>query len=194
MNILLLVIFLFSLLAIISLLYFTYDFHKNKKFEGYLQFIGAFAIIFTVIAIIIQVSSSSEKITADSITFYSDLKKSFVEENFKLFMQYPRMNYYYRELMGIDYNIPNDRDKTLENQITMVIFDRLSTILYFIEENQKFEIVSKKSLVDLEKNMVRLVGLFFRSVIFRENWEFYKKSISGYNVKKFINKFFPNYY
>ena len=193
MNIFYTIIFLFSILAISSFFYLSSDLHKHAKFNGYLQFLGAFAIIFTIIALIIQTSSNREKVTADSISFYSNLKKEFVEEHFKLFMQYPQLNYYYNELMGIKYNLPSNRNYILENQITMVIFARLSTVLYFINENKQYEIVTKKSLDDLENKVVEMMSLYFKSTIFQENWKFYYNTIAGDNVINFVKKYFPNY-
>jgi len=108
--------------------------------------------MFTILAVIIQIMNTKEKVTANSITISNNLSSEIIDNQFFLFIEYPEMNYYYKELVGIDYNLPQRRNYILENQISMIIFCRISSIVYFIDSNKNYPIIDKKTLAMFEIN------------------------------------------
>lgn len=119
--------------------------------------------------------NTKEKVTANSITISNNLSSEIIDNQFLLFIEYPEMNYYYKELVGIDYNLPQRRNYILENQISMIIFCRISSIVYFIDSNKNYPIIDKKTLAMFENKFLRMLHLFFKSTIFQNNFFFYEK-------------------
>jgi hypothetical protein len=149
--------------------------------------------MFTILAVIIQIMNTKEKVTADSITISNNLSSEIIDNQFKLFIEYPEMNYYYKELVGIDYNLPQRRNYILENQISMIIFSRISSIVYFIDSNKNYPIIDKKTLAMFENKFLRMLHLFFKSTIFQDNFFFYEKNLAGNSTLNYIHKHFSQY-
>ena len=187
------IVILFSLLLFFSIIFFISNLHTNQKFRVYLEFLGAVVILFTIFALIIQIKNSKETTIAYSIYFFSNLTKGLIDEPFQLFIENNEVDYYYRQLVGIDYKMPKVRNKTLENQITMIILSKATSVFYFIKTNEKPEVIDKFSLKALEDRFLKTLGTFFRSPIFRENWIIYKKNLSGGPFREYIEKNFPQY-
>jgi len=190
MKIEVIIIFLFSLVIFFSIIFFISNLHTNQKFRVYLEFLGAVVILFTIFALIIQIKNSKETTIAYSIYFFSNLTKGLIDEPFQLFIENNQIDYYYRQLVGLDYKIPKVRNRTLENQITMIILSKATSVFYFIETNRDPEVIDKKSLEALEERFLKILGTFFKSHIFRENWNIYKKNLSGTPFSEYIEKNF----
>ena len=150
-------------------------------------------ILFTVMSISIQAQSSKERITTDSILFFKNLTRELLDDTFKIFIEHKEVNYYYNQLMKIDKETPKVRYKELESQITMIIFSRSASILYFIKANREQEIIDKKSIDDLEERFLKILDTFFQSEIFREHWYTYQKTISGEILVNYVRQHFSNY-
>jgi len=193
MKVTTMIIILFALVCIFSIIYLLSDFHKYPKFNGYLKFLSAIVIIFTIFTLTIQVKSSKEKTVSDSIYFVSNLTKNFLDDSIKLFMNHKEVNYYYYQLVGLDYRTPKKRYIALENQISNIIFSRASIILFFMDANKDSEIIDKGTLDTLEQKFRRILTSFFKSPIFRENWYMYNKSFGSKILRVYIRKYFSEY-
>ena len=188
-------IFLILLLIIIifSIIYFTLNLHKKEKFKGYIKFLGAMVILFTILSISLQAKSGKERITTDSVLFFKNLTKELLDDIFKIFIEHKEVNYYYNQLMKINYKTPKVRYIELESQITMIIFSRSASILYFIKANREQQVIDKKSIDDLEERFLKILDTFFQSEIFREHWYTYERTICGDILRKYINQHFSKY-
>lgn len=185
--------FLILVVVIFSVYYFNSNLHKHEKFKGYVKFLGAIVIVFTIFTIVLQVKSDKEKGTADSIFFFSNLTKDLLDDTFKLFIEHPEVSYYYNQLMGIEDRLPSKRYKEMESQISMIIFSRCASILYYISQNRQQQIVEGEHLKDLENRFLGILGTFFKSSIFRENWYVYNRTLCGDLLRNYIRTHFSNY-
>ncbi len=193
MKLSIIILLLFLIILGISIIYFITDLHKYQRFNGYVKLLGSMVIIFTILTIFIQVKSGIEKQTSDSIFFFSNLTKQLIDETNILFMKNRDLDYYYVELMSLGKIDIKGRDKLKETQITMIIFSRCASILYYIEKNRDNKIVDKKTIEDLEDRFKNILGRFFQSRIFRENWYVYNKSFCGKRFRLYIKNNFSNY-
>jgi len=176
----------------LSVFYYASTLHKSKKFNVYLNFLTASAIIFTIFALIFQIKADREQTVANGIQFFTDLIKDFLDENIKLFMENPEIDYYFKQLMGLSEEMPKKRNKLLETQISMLLFSRSASVLYYIQLNER-KGVNKDINIDLESRFLNILNSFFHSSIFRENWYIYNKKLAGNPIRIYFKKHFSKY-
>ena len=176
----------------LSVFYYASTLHKSKKFNVYLKFLAASAIIFTVFALFFQIRVDREQTVANGIQFFTDLIKDFLDENIKLFIENPEIDYYFKQLMGLSEEMPKKRNKLLETQISMLIFSRSASVLYYIQLNER-KGVNKDINIDLESRFLNILNSFFQSSIFRENWYIYNKKLAGNPIRIYFKKYFSKY-
>jgi hypothetical protein len=99
------------------------------------------------------------------------------------------MNYYYKDLFTNDASYKEkERNRVLEHQITTIIVSRAGPIIRFIEDyktNNKDDFYYGQVLV-VEQNFKKLLGSFFGSKIFIENYESVKNGLTSDLTKKYI--------
>jgi hypothetical protein len=81
-----------------------------------------------------------------------------------------------------------DRNRLLEHQITTIIVSRAGPIIRFIEDyktNNKDDFYYGQVLV-VEQNFKKLLGSFFGSKIFIENYDAVKNGLTSNLTKKYI--------
>lgn len=185
-------LFITSLLVAITIgstyMYWKSSIHKNHKFVIYLRILMAVSVLITAYAIYLQISYYQYDSHNSEITFFTNLMKNFLDDNIKIFIKYPHMNYYYAELMGFRYNQRYKRDYMVENQISNIIFSRLASVAYYIETSSDYS--SKEDLTELQSRFDAVIGTFLKSKIFRDNWKIYKEKLSGPPIRRYMENNF----
>jgi hypothetical protein len=148
----------------------------------------AVSVLITAYAIYLQINYHKGDTHNNEITFFTNLMKNFLDDNIKIFIKYPHMNYYYAELMGFRYNQRYKRDYMVENQISNIIFSRLASVAYYIETSSNYS--SKEDLTELQSRFDAVIGTFLKSKIFRDNWNIYKEKLSGPPIRRYMENNF----
>jgi len=97
------------------------------------------------------------------------------------------MNYYYNDLFGIKKMTPNvKRNRTLENQISMIIFAKIAIPAVYIELSQDENTVKLTS-----KALKKILDTFMKCQIFVEYYTtIFKPKIAGPVVAKYMEKYY----
>jgi hypothetical protein len=148
----------------------------------------AVGVLITAYAIYLQINYHKGDTHNGEITFFTNLMRNFLDDNIKIFIKYPHMNYYYAELMGFKYKQPYKRDYMAENQISNIIFSRLASVAYYIETSTDYS--SKEDLSELQSRFDAVIGTFLQSKIFRDNWNIYKEKLSGPPIRRYMENNF----
>ena len=181
-------IFLYVIIFILALFigFWYSNYYKNIKFQVFLRFLSAIAIIFAILAIVIQGLNFEESLKERNTNFFSNLTKSFIHDILELFMKYPEMNYYYNDLMGYKrINLNTNRNLTQENQISMLIYAKLASIAYFVEIYGENDLTN--GIISRTNNIMKT---FLESPTFKSYWEEYDKKLAGNPVRKYLKKYF----
>lgn len=186
------IIFIFGIIIAFSIFFYFSRIHQSQKFNVYLQYLIASTIFFTVFALIFQTKSQKEQTVANGINFFTNLIKDFLDENINKFIAHPEMNYYYNQLLGLKNYGSYKRNKVLENQLSMLIFSRSASVLYYIMLNRRQKI-NEQMNKDLEGRFLNILDSFFQSPIFRENWYVYNKKLAGDPIRIYFKKHFSKY-
>lgn len=186
MNNIIIYIFLVILILSLIIFYFT-PLHRYDKFVVALRLITAFTILFSVLAIVTNVRFHSEHSTNMQLNNFSELMDKLLDENVKIFFAHPEMNYFYDQLMGIRYYTPSTRNKHFENQISMLIYSRAASVIYYIQLNRNRD-GYKEAVKVLEGRFNDVMKTFLKSPIFRENWPIYKNRLAGEPIKIYFAK------
>jgi len=169
--------------------YWTTDIGKEEKFKTLIALFGSISIFFTIYNFYLQNQRALELSKGTGIKFYSDSFKDILDETVKFFIQHPDMNYYYRDLFtNVSSYEEKDRNRLLEHQITTIIVSRAGPIIRFIEDyktNNKDDFYYGQVLV-VEQNFKKLLGSFFGSKIFIENYDAVKNGLTSNLTKKYI--------
>lgn len=177
-----------SIISIIILitLYWKNDYYKNDQFKVFLTLLSAIAVIFGIIALIIQGLNYYDTVKQrDSNSFHS-LTKEFIQDLLQWFIENPNMNYYYNDLMNIKHiSKGTTRNYTKEHQISMLIYAKLASIAYYVELNKYGDLT--KGLVSRTNH---IMNTFLKSKVFRGYWKHYDKLLAGEPIRIYMKKYF----
>ena len=174
-----------SVIILLSVFYWQSNLHTNLKFKTYVKVLIA---ILTLYAIFIAFQFHNDYAINNEITSYDKLSSSFYDDVLNIFIKYPEMNYYYKELMNLPMhnNTHIKGNIVLENKISMLIFSKLSNVVQYIIKSKSESTVNTLNL--LECKTLNVLNIYFNSKIFRDNWKIYKERIACDAFKQFIQE------
>lgn len=190
--------YLSSALYVFALVFLLFRYWKtnigeDEKFKTLIALFGSLSFFFTIYSFYLQNQKELEESKAQGIRFYSDSFKDIFDDTIRFFMKYPKMNYYYRDLIYNDGNYKEEeRDKTLENQITIIIISRAGPIIRYIEDyktTNRDDFYYKEILI-IEDKFKSLISSFFGSKIFTENYTKVKKGLASDLTQRYIQENF----
>lgn len=180
-------LFLSILITLVFLyIYWIGDFYKYDKFRVFLTLLSAIAVIFGILAIVIQGLNYSDTVKQRDAESFDNLSKEFIQDILQLFINNPDMIYYYNDLFGLK-KITKDTKRNLikEHQISMLIFAKLASITYYIETYGFISIT--KGLISRTNH---ILDTFFKSQTFKGYWKEYKDKLAGQNIKDYVEKYY----
>lgn len=178
--------------VLITNYYWKTKFGFDPKFQTYVQILIASTIIITVYSVYFQIISYKDSVNNQEVQYFENFYKEFLDETVKFFIDHPEMNYYYDELF---YNKSNyderERNKDLESQISIIIFSRMGSIIYYINTYKKTDDDSRKDKIrESEKLLLKILDSFFGSKIFGEYWKKFKNGLSDKETIDYIKRHF----
>lgn len=182
------VIYGLIIFTIISFIfYWKGNYHKSDKFKVFFSALGGIAVVFGIFALIIQGLSFKENIKSKNVEFFDNLTKSFVHDILHLFIDNQDMNYYYEDIMGINpINSNTIRNLTKENEISMLIYTKASSIIYYIETEKNNEITN-----EIQKSFNNTMYRYLNnSPTFKNYWKLYNENLGGYQIQMYFKKYF----
>ncbi len=180
------VMFLFTLCIVICTLIWNSKLHTNPKFTTLISLITALTIFFTSFSIIIQLYTFNIQQTNEESKIYDTMFTNLYHDSINYFETNPKMNYYYDEIfrpLHYIYKPANERYYTEEQQVTRLILQNLSELIYYFN-NDTTLIEADKLIIGTKIN--RFVGYLVRSPIFVENYKHLKKTLLYPSLKKYI--------
>jgi hypothetical protein len=171
----------FIAFVLLTKYYWKTKFGYDPKFQTYVQVLIAATIIITVYSVYFQIVAYKDSVNNQEVQYFDNFYKDFLDETIKFFIQHPEMNYYYDELFynKSDYK-DEDRNKELEAQISIIIFSRMGSIIYYINTYKKTENDDRRDKIEeSEKLLLKILDSFFGSKIFTEYWEKFKNGLSN---------------
>jgi hypothetical protein len=165
-------------------IYWRSDFYKHDKFKVFLTLLSASAIIFGILAIIIQGFNYNDNLKQRDSESFTSLSKDFINDILQLFINNQDMSYYYNELLDIK-KITKDTVRNLEkeHQISMLIFAKLASISYYLKTHTYGTITD-----GLLSRLHHILDTFFKSGIFINYWKEYKEKLAGKDIQDFVKK------
>ena len=184
-DIIIAVIFLFSILIGLFFIYRNHGWHKNLALHRYLKQASAvFTILFSS-AVVLQVLNYNRERQTTLVKQYQDLAKEFYNDTLQIFINNPEMGYYFEHLFN---NVPISpnvvRHPTREKEITYLILSRLGTVMSYEQ------IMDPQSRDFLNKWIKQIVSNFVKSPIFLQYLKEYQQHFGGYLSAEFIKKNF----
>lgn len=170
--------------------YWKSDMYKKLKFRTFFTLLSALAVLFSILAIIIQTFNYIETTNVNDTQSYNDLAEIFYNGTFKMFLDSPDMNYYFYDLLDekhIDTYSPN-RNLVKEYQMSMLIFGRCVPLIFYININKNKLNGVKKGVIIGRFNHV--LHTFFKSKTFREYWEKYDRNLAGDPIRIYFKREF----
>uniref|UniRef100_A0A6C0DF14 DUF4760 domain-containing protein n=1 Tax=viral metagenome TaxID=1070528 RepID=A0A6C0DF14_9ZZZZ len=170
-----------SAFILLTKYYWKTKFGFDPKFQTYVQVLIAATIIITVYSVYFQIISYRDSVNNEEVQYFNNFYKEFLDETIKFFIDHPEMNYYYDELFynKSDYD-EKDRNKELEAQISIIIFSRMGSIIYYINAYKKTENDERRDKIEeSEKLLLKILDSFFGSKIFNEYWSKFKNGLSN---------------
>jgi len=183
------VIVLLIVLALLIVTFYFSSLHKSLKFKVGLQLLTAFAITFFILAIVFNLQFHKDHQKNFQINYFDELIMKFLDDNLKIFILFPQVNYFYEQLIGTNYKTPQNRNKTLENQISMLIYSRGASVIYYIMRNKNTN-EYKKSIKVIEERFNQIMQSFLKSPIFKENWYIYNSRLAGEPIRAYFKENF----
>ena len=163
--------FLFFISFMIIVIFWNSRLHANPKFRVLLNVLTALTIIFTTLAIIIQLYAFTASQTNAQITNYETLFNILIVDTMHYFEQNPKMNYFYNQMFEpLHYNknqVIHNRNYPEEQQITFSILQNLSSLIYYLENDITLTEFSKTAI---QSKLFSFSRAIIRSPIFIENY------------------------
>jgi len=172
--------------------YWKSRFGFDPKFQTYVQVLIASTIIITVYSVYFQIVSYKDSVNNQEVQYFDNFYKEFLDETVKFFMDHPEMNYYYDELFynKSDYK-EYERNKDLESQISIIIFSRMSSIIYYINTYKRTENDERRDKIEQsEKLLLKILDSFFGSKIFNQYWRKFKNGLTNKKTIDYIKTHF----
>jgi len=172
--------------------YWKSRFGFDPKFQTYVQVLIASTIIITVYSVYFQIVSYKDSVNNQEVQYFDNFYKEFLDETVKFFMDHPEMNYYYDELFynKSDYK-EYERNKDLESQISIIIFSRMSSIIYYINTYKRTENDERRDKIEQsEKLLLKILDSFFGSKIFNQYWRKFKNGLTNKETIDYIKTHF----
>jgi hypothetical protein len=172
--------------------YWKSRFGFDPKFQTYVQVLIASTIIITVYSVYFQIVSYKDSVNNQEVQYFDNFYKEFLDETVKFFMDHPEMNYYYDELFynKSDYK-EYERNKDLESQISIIIFSRMSSIIYYINTYKRTENYERRDKIEQsEKLLLKILDSFFGSKIFNQYWRKFKNGLTNKETIDYIKTHF----
>ena len=181
---------LFALSVIIIVIYWHSDLHKQPKFTVLLNLVSALTIFFTSFAIIVQLYTFTYQQIDAQIKLYENMFNDLFDTLTQYIETVPKMKYYYDDMFHpLNYR-PNPKVKRSysdEQQITILIVQKLATIVFFIESDQSLNTEERDNIKIKIKNIsTNLMG----SPIFVENYLNIKNTLASPAINDYFQKEF----
>ena len=184
-DIIIAVIFLFSILIGLFFIYRNNGWHKNLALHRYLkQAAAVFTILFSS-AVVLQVLNYHRDRLTTRVNTFQQLAKEFYNDTLEIFINNPEMGYYFEHLFN---NVPISpnviRHPTREKEITYLILSRLGTVMSYEQ------IMGPEPREQFNKWIKQIVNNFVKSPIFLQYLKEYQQHFGGYLSAEFIKKNF----
>ena len=182
------VYFIFGISIICIVVVWNSELHKSMRFANILKLLTALTILFTSFAIILQLYVFHAQHIDTEIQLYDSMFKQLIDYTISYFERNPHMNYLYDQIFRPNFATnPTKRYYTEEQQIIRVILERLSEIIYYIDNDQS---ISEININAVKKKTDKFISELLRSSIFVETYKSMKNDILSSNLKKYIGKNF----
>jgi hypothetical protein len=181
-----LIVFLMVSIIILFGIYWSGDYYKYDKFRVFLTLLSAIAVIFGILAIVIQGLNYNDTVKQRDSESFANLTKQFIHETLLLFIQNPDMEYYYNDLLGIRHITKNTkRNMGKEHKISMLIYAKLASIVYYVQVNEYN--LSTKGIISRTNN---ILNTYFKSKVFKGYWHDYDVKLAGDPIRIYLKKHF----
>ena len=113
------------ILILIIFYWLNHKYHKYNNFKSYIQVMTAVGTVILAFGLISQIAyyhDEKNKFTSQTI---SSFEKEFVISIISVFMDQPKMNYFYEEIFFNKVNSYQKRNDILEGQICLTIFAKI---------------------------------------------------------------------
>jgi hypothetical protein len=179
------VILLSSILFGLFFIYRNEGLHKNLALHMYLKQAAAiFSILFSS-AVVLQVFSYNRDQKVQTVQQFNLLAKEFFVDTLRLFVENPKMDYYFEHLYNRQPIEPGTvRDLAREREIAYIIFNHLGTVVSYLD------VLDENSGTMLENWIAQVVTNFIKSPIFVGYWQDYKKYFGANLSEKFMKKYY----
>jgi predicted PurR-regulated permease PerM len=186
------VYFIFFISILICILVWNSDLHKSLKYQQFLQLLAALTVLFTSIAIIIQLFTFSATQADTEVQIYETMFNDLIGNTLSYFEKNPKMNYYYNSMFKpLHYNSDKviKRYYSEEQQITHSMLQKLGSIVYYLQSERTLD-------NNTRLNIETKIKLFFKNVvsspIFIENYNNLKKHnyLFSQSIKDYLQKNF----
>ena len=176
------------LVCLVVIMFYYFRWRKAQEssdsFRTFLTLVTTVATVVLAVAIIFQIVNYRNAQREITIKAYSDLSHLFVDDILQLFVQFPKMDYFYNELLGLKkITLKTARNLTLEHKISMLIFARLAKFTIFKQESPDSEHVAKISTW-----IGHVMDTYLKSDIFKSYWEDYKEKLAGPSTIAFMKE------
>jgi hypothetical protein len=172
---------------ILNYAYLYLDVQKNKSINSLIHFYGSFGFLLTIINMYMSINYQTADTVKTQINYYNSLFDTLNNNIYNFFRQYNDLKYYYDELFyGISNYDEAKRNKYLEQLVT---FQILSDIDSFVNYIDSFKILNKNTnlLFITEEKLKTILKLFFKSKIFLEHWNYFRKNLALKWTKDYID-------
>uniref|UniRef100_A0A6C0KPV9 DUF4760 domain-containing protein n=1 Tax=viral metagenome TaxID=1070528 RepID=A0A6C0KPV9_9ZZZZ len=189
----------FKLFYIVYLIFFIFlvaiyfvwktNIHKYPKFEIILKVLTALTILFTSFAIIINIYTFSITQSDSEVKIYQDVFDNLIVNTVILFQNNPKMQYLFDEMFEpLHYNHGKPilkRYYSDEEQIVMIILHKISSVVYYLKNDQSLNDYDKSII---ENKLYLFVKNMISSTIFMENYNNLKSRFPT----ALLNEYFKN--
>jgi hypothetical protein len=169
-------------------MYWYSDWHKIHKFNVLLNLLTALTVIFTSLALLVQVFVFSRTEEDSQVTIYSTIFTNLINDTITDFQQYPQMNYYYNQIFNADPVTikPVKRNYILEQQLTYLIVSRISNVIFYLDNSSGLnDITRANEKLAFEQKLDDFVAFLKKSPIFLQNYKKITPIMSDY-IKEYI--------
>ena len=181
---------LFIVSVMIIVVYWNSNLHKQPKFTVLLNLVSALTIFFTSFAIIVQLYTFTYQQIDAQIKLYENMFNDLFDSLTQYMETVPKMKYYYDDMFHPLYYKPNPnikRSYSDEQQITILIIQKIATIVFFVESDQSLNTEEKENIKTKIRNITaNLVG----SPIFVENYLHIKDTLASPAINAYFQKEF----
>ena len=164
--------------------FWQHTYYSSSQFQIFLTYMTMISTVIFSVAFVFQIVGYQKAQAEETIKTYSDISSVFFDDILKLFIEHPDMNYYYNELVGLEKISPGTkRNRTLEHEISMLIFSRLAKFTIYYQETS-----DKAHSEKIYGWVTHIMDTYLEnSPTLRHYWTHeYKPKLSGPSSRKFM--------